>query len=123
MAEQMKFYRENESEGALFQNTRKERDSQPDVNGRVMICAEDLKHLYEQAKAEGGALLYINGWYKEGRNGKFISLSPKAQYRAKPPSSGNVNDSGGFFGGDAPKESAPPSGGGSGTDFDDSIPF
>jgi hypothetical protein len=46
--------------GALFRNQRKDKDSQPDYNGDVMI---------------GGTKYRLAGWLKEGKNGKRPSES------------------------------------------------
>ena len=48
--------------GSLFKNTRKEKDSHPDYRGDLMI---------------GGQLYEVAAWVKEGKSGKFFSLSAK----------------------------------------------
>lgn len=57
-----------EGQGSLFKNDRKEKDSQPGARGEAMI---------------GGVLYEISAWTKEGRKGRFQSLSfkPKQQRR------------------------------------------
>ncbi len=52
--------------GSLFRNDRKNNDKSPDYQGTVMI---------------NGVEMWINGWLKEGNNGKFFSLAfkPKEQ--------------------------------------------
>lgn len=53
---------DNTNRGALFKNTRKEQPNHADYNGTINI---------------DGAEYYLNAWVKEGKNGKFFSLSIK----------------------------------------------
>ena len=57
---------DNTNRGAIFVNNRKEKDTQPDRQGSINVAGVDY---------------WINGWLKEGSNGKYMSLSvtPKEQ--------------------------------------------
>ena len=46
--------------GVLFPNDRRENERQPTHRGSITIA---------------GAEYYLSGWIREGRNGKFLSLS------------------------------------------------
>ncbi len=48
--------------GVLFKNAKKERDSQPDYDGKINV---------------EGTEYYLSAWIKEGARGKFMSLSVK----------------------------------------------
>ena len=65
-------YEQKEGFGALFKNTKKEKETHPDYQGNVMI---------------GGNVYDLGAWLKEGKNGKFLSLSAKVRAPVdKPPS-------------------------------------
>lgn len=55
--------------GALFKNTRKEKDTHPDYNGSINVDGVDY---------------WLSGWIKEGSKGKFFSLSVKPKEETKP---------------------------------------
>jgi len=60
--------------GSLFRNDRKSNDKSPDYQGTVMI---------------NGVEMWINGWLKEGNNGRFFSLAFKPKEQQSKPQSQN----------------------------------
>ena len=52
----------NENRGVLFKNQRKESDKHADYTGNVNV---------------GGVEYWLSAWIKEGKSGKFMSLSVK----------------------------------------------
>lgn len=45
--------------GSLFENDKKDRDSQPDMKGKAKVRGKDV---------------WVAGWWNESRNGPFLSL-------------------------------------------------
>lgn len=57
-------YEQRELQGSLFKNTKKEKDSHPNMTGTALI---------------DGVEYWVSGWTKEGNGGKWISLAFKAK--------------------------------------------
>ena len=53
-------YEQKPNTGAIFQNNKREKDSHPDMKGDFNIEGQKYS---------------IAGWWKEGKNGKFLSVS------------------------------------------------
>jgi hypothetical protein len=53
---------DNTNRGALFKNNRREKDTHPEYNGSINVDGHDY---------------WISAWVKEGKSGKFFSLSVK----------------------------------------------
>ena len=60
---------DNTNTGILFKNDRKLTDSHPDYNGTININGVDH---------------WLSAWIKQGKKGKFMSLSIGAEKEAKP---------------------------------------
>ena len=56
----MRDYVQKEGQGSLFKNHRKETERHPDYNGSITI---------------DGVERWISAWIKDGKDGKFMSLS------------------------------------------------
>ena len=55
---------DNTNRGVLFKNDRREKDTHPEYNGTINV---------------GGVDYWLSAWVKDGRKGKFFSLSVKAK--------------------------------------------
>ena len=53
-------YEMKEGSGSLFKNTRKTTETHPDYNGSIMVNGKEH---------------WLSAWVKEGKNGKFFSVS------------------------------------------------
>lgn len=52
----------NDNRGALFKNDQKKQDNHPDYSGSINVDGRDY---------------YLSAWVKDGKNGKFFSMSVK----------------------------------------------
>lgn len=67
--------------GALFANSRKTKETQPDYRGNLEISKDLLKVLIEQAKAGEKINMDIAGWKKTSKTGNsFLSLKADKPY-------------------------------------------
>ena len=57
-------YQHKDGSGAIFKNTRKDKPSQPDCRGDLML---------------NGITYEIASWLKDGKHGKFMSLAVKVK--------------------------------------------
>lgn len=83
-------YEQRENSGTLFKNDRKEQPNHPDYKGEINV---------------GGDLYWLSAWIKDGKRGKFMSLSIKPkEARERPEAVSTVEPSagGGFDGDDVP---------------------
>lgn len=53
-------YEQKENTGSMFVNEKKEKETHPDRTGSALI---------------GGVEYWVSGWIKDGKNGKWMSLS------------------------------------------------
>jgi hypothetical protein len=68
--------------GALFVNKNKKNERAPDLSGDMELKPEDFEKLMDMYKSKKPIMLRAAAWIKEGRAGKFYSmtLSPKEEY-------------------------------------------
>lgn len=86
-------YEQRDNSGSLFKNDKREKDSHPNAKGTAMI---------------DGVEYWVSAWTKEGKSGKFQSLSfqkKEAKTEGKPEAKATPESKGAF------------------DDFEDDIPF
>lgn len=72
-------YEKREGSGTLFKNDRKEQPNHPDYKGDILIDGQEY---------------WLSAWIKEGKSGKFMSLSakPKEARQESKPKTGGIMD-------------------------------
>lgn len=61
--------------GALFPNRNKTNERAPDLSGDLELSMDQLKILVELAKRKEPLKMRMAAWTKEGRSGKFYSVT------------------------------------------------
>jgi hypothetical protein len=66
----------NDNQGALFINKRKQKENHPDQRGEITLSKELLRELVEMAKSGKEPKVAVAGWNKMSKAGNpYISLS------------------------------------------------
>lgn len=80
--------------GALFNNTRKKQPSHPDYTGNFILTEELAAALYQKAKGTGsdGYKVDLAAWIKQGKSGKFLSVSVSAPFEGERRGGGGRKD-------------------------------
>ena len=72
---------DNKNSGVLWKNSRKEKPTQPDLQGTIELGHDILHDLSEKFKNKEDLVVRVAAWTKEKRDGeKFFSLSIQSTY-------------------------------------------
>lgn len=73
------------SKGALFVNTRRKSDNQPNFRGEVTLTKAVLKELVDEVKKGNEAKLAVAAWERKSKAGNtYLSLSVQKYVEYKP---------------------------------------
>lgn len=71
-------------QGALFENTRRQKDSHPNMRGELTLTKPLLKELVEMAKAGKEIKLSLSAWNKRAKSGtEYVSIAAQAYVEFK----------------------------------------
>jgi hypothetical protein len=68
---------------ALFHQTRKRNDKAPDFRGDGKLDKKTIEYIIEEVRAGRNPTLEIVGWMRQGRKGKFQSISINIPYEER----------------------------------------
>jgi hypothetical protein len=78
--------------GTLFKNDHKEKETQPDMRGKVEFSKETLRHMVEKANAGEKIEVEIAAWSRTSpRAGKWLSLKFQKPYEKGEPNDRDSN--------------------------------
>jgi hypothetical protein len=71
--------------GSLFVNKNKKSEKSPDLSGDMELSTDTLNALIEMHKSNQPIMLRASAWLREGRSGKFysVSLEEKKEYKSR----------------------------------------
>ena len=97
------------SEGVLFKNNDKQKDSHPDLRGHIVVTEEQIRKLVEMVKAGKESRLQAAAWRRKSKAGvPYMYLSTEAYMKDE----------------SEPRRNDPPQGDGTpDDDWEDDIPF
>jgi hypothetical protein len=76
--------KQDSGQGALFENTRRNKDSQPNFRGDLTLTKPLLKELVEMAKAGKEIKMSLSVWNKRARSGtEYMSIAAQAYVEYK----------------------------------------